>query len=370
MQAPRRQGGQTLESARDKQMKNPRVTVLMPVHNGGSYLLEAVNSILAQTFPDFEFLIVDDASTDQTVAYLQGIRDPRIRLLKSEQRLQIARALNLGLDHAKGKWIARMDADDISLPDRLSRQLDFLVKYPEVGLCGGRITYFGFYTGRFHDLPLSYEDVRSSALFDNPFTHPTVMMRRDLFERYHLRYDPDYCPADDYELWVRAMNHFPAMNMDRVVLRYRTHKQSLTSMEWTDMDAHSYRIAARQLSALGLDVDQETVRFHRNIGRIGNTEIREIKDLQRAEQWLQRILAANNQTKYYPPEVLRRVVGDIWYRVCYHAKTRGFATLRHYQRSPLRLLKPPVAKEYGAILKNALWTSLVDRFGHGGGSQR
>jgi glycosyltransferase involved in cell wall biosynthesis len=351
-------------------MKIPKVTVLMPVHNGGSYLPEAVNSILAQTFSDFEFLIVDDASTDQTVAFLQGIRDPRIRLLKSEQRLQIARALNLGLDHARGEWIARMDADDISLPDRLSRQLDFLEKHPDVGLCGGRITYFGFYTGRFHDLPLSYEDVRSSALFDNPFTHPTVMMRRDLFERYGLRYDPDFCPADDYELWVRAMNHFPVMNMDRVVLRYRTHKGSLTSMEWTDMDAHSYRIAARELQAVGLDVDQDTVRFHRNIGRIGNREIREIKDLRRAEQWLQRILAANDQTKYYPPEALRRAVGDIWYRVCYHARIRGFATLGYYQCSPLMLLKPRDVKEYGAILKNALWTSLVDRFGHGVRSQQ
>lgn len=340
----------------------------MPVHNGGSYLPEAVNSVLAQTFSDFEFLIVDDASTDQTVAYLQGIRDPRIRLLKSEQRLQIARALNLGLDHARGEWIARMDADDICLPDRLSRQLDFLAEHPEVGLCGGRITYFGSYTGRFHGLPLSYEDVRSSALFDNPFTHPTVMMRRDLFQRHQLRYDPVYCPADDYELWVRAMNHFPAMNMDRVVLRYRTHKRSLTSMEWTDMDAHSYRITARELRALGLNVDTQEVRFHRNISRIGNTEIRENKDLQRAEQWLQQILAANDETNYYPPAALRRVVGDVWYRVCYHAKAPGFETLRHYRRSPLRQLKPPVAKEYAAILKNALWAFLVDRFGHGGRS--
>jgi len=351
-------------------MKKPQVTVLMPVHNGGAFLPEAVNSILAQTFSDFEFLIIDDASTDQTVAYLQNLREPRVRLLKSERRLQIAGALNLGLDHARGEWIARMDADDISLPERLSRQLDFLAKHPEVGLCGGRITYFGFYTGRFYGLPLSYEDVRSSALFDNPFTHPTVMMRKDLFERHGLRYDSDFCPADDYDLWVRAMNHFPAMNMDRVVLRYRTHRGSLTSMEWTDMDAHSYRIAARELKALGLDVDAETVRFHRNIGRIGNSEIREIKDLQRAEKWLQRILAANDQTGYYHPAALRRAVGDIWYRVCYHAKTRGFATLRCYKRSPLRILKPPVAKEYGAILKNALWTSLVDRFGRGERSQR
>jgi hypothetical protein len=190
-------------------------------------------------------------------------------------------------------------------------------------------------------------------------------MRKDLFEHYSLRYDPDFCPADDYDLWVRAMNHFPAMNMDRVLLRYRTHKGSLTSAEWTDMDSHSYRIATRELKALGLDVDAETVRFHRNIGRIGNTEIRQIEDLRRAERWLNRILAANDQTKHYPPEALRRAVGDVWYRVCYHAKTRGFETLRHYRRSPLRLLKSRDVKEYAAILKNALWSYLGDMFAQG-----
>ena len=342
----------------------------MPVHNGGSFLPEAVNSILAQTFSDFEFLIIDDASTDQTAAYLQDLRDPRVRLLKSEQRLRLAGALNLGLDHAQGEWIARMDADDISFPDRLSRQLDFLAKHPEVGLCGGRIEYFGFYTGRFQGIPLSYHDLRSSALFDNPIAHPTVMMRRDQLERYGLRYDPDFCPADDYDLWTRAMHHFPAMNMDRVLLRYRTHGGSLTSMEGSDMDAHSSRIAARELKALGLDVDAETVRFHRNIGRIGNTEIHEIRDLQRAEKWLYRILVANDHMKYYPQKALRRAVGDVWYRVCYHANTLGFTTLRYYQHSPLRLLKPRDVKEYAAILKNALRTSLVDRFGHGGRIQR
>ena len=196
------------------------------------------------------------------------------------------------------------------------------------------------------------------------------MMRRDLLERYSLRYDPDFCPADDYDLWARAMRHFPTMNMDSVLLHYRTHERSLTSTEWTDMDTHSSRIAARELRSLGLDVDAESARFHRNIGRIGCMKICEVSDLQRADKWLQVLLAANDRVKYYSQEALHRTVGDVWYRVCYHAKTRGFTTLRYYQRSPLRLLKPLVVKEYAAILKNALWSFLVDRFGHGGRSQR
>jgi len=351
-------------------MVNPQITVLMPVHNGGSFLPEAVDSILAQTFSDFEFLIIDDASTDQTAAYLQDLREPRVRLLRSEQRVRLARALNLGLNHARGEWIARMDADDISMPDRLSRQLDFLAKHPDVGLCGGRINPFGLHTGRYYGLPENYEDLRSYALFNNPIAHPTVMMRRDLLERYDLRYDPDFCPADDYDLWARAMRHFPAMNMDSVLLHYRIHGESLTSTEWTDMDTHSSRIAARELRSLGLDVDAETARFHRNIGRISCMKISEVSDLQRAEKWLQVLLAANDRVKYYSQESLHRTVGDAWYRVCYHASALGFTTLRYYRQSPLRHLKQQNVKEYAAILKNALWASWVDRFGHGGKIER
>jgi len=341
-------------------MKNPAVTVLMPVHNGGSYLPEAVESILAQTLKDFEYIIVDDASTDQTVSYLQTLKDPRVRVLRSEKRLRLAGALNLGLDHAVGEWIARMDADDISLPDRLSRQLDFLAQHPEVGLCGGRVKHFGLNTSRFYGLPQSYDDVKSSALFYNPIYHPTVIMKRDLLERYNLRYDPDLCPADDYDLWIRAMRHFPAMNMNRVLLLYRTHGRSLTSMEWTDMDAHSSRVAARELRCLGLDVDAETARFHRNIGRIGCMKICDISDLQRAERWLHCLLAANDRMKYYSQEAFRRAVSDVWYRVCYHASALGFKSLKSYQQSTLRYMKPQGVKGDMALLKNALWATISD----------
>jgi len=280
--------------------------------------------------------------------------------LRSENRLRLARALNLGLDHALGEWVARMDADDISLPDRLSRQLDFLANHPEVGLCGGRVKHFGLFESHFYGQPQSYEDVRTSSLFYNPIWHPTVMMKRDLLERYNLRYDPALCPADDYDLWIRAMRHFPAMNMDRVLLLYRTHKGSLTSMEWTDMDAQSSSIAARELKFLGLDIDAETARFHRNIGRIGCMNICDIGDLQRAERWLHNLLAANNRVKYYPQEALRRAVGDVWYRVCYYASSLGFKTLKSYRQSTLRYPAPQGVKGNMALLKNALRVAASD----------
>lgn len=108
-------------------MSSPVVSVLMPVHNGAAYLRPAVESILAQTFTDFEFIIVDDNSSDETAAIIRSFSDPRIRLLQASERLRICRALNLGLDYATGRFVARMDADDLSRPRRLERQVAYQI---------------------------------------------------------------------------------------------------------------------------------------------------------------------------------------------------------------------------------------------------
>ena len=127
-------------------MTQPLVTILMPVHNGAEFLTEAIDSMLRQSLKDFEFLIVDDASTDSSASIVQGYSDPRIRLIQSPERLKLSGALNLGLDQAQGRYIARMDADDISLPKRLERQVKFLEENPDIGLCGSWIRYFGALT--------------------------------------------------------------------------------------------------------------------------------------------------------------------------------------------------------------------------------
>ena len=115
---------------------NPLITVLMPVHNGAAYLAEAMESILRQSLADFEFLVVDDASTDHSAALVRNVKDPRVRLIPSTERLKLSGALNLGLDQARGRYVARMDADDISLPRRLESQARFLEQNPAIGLCG------------------------------------------------------------------------------------------------------------------------------------------------------------------------------------------------------------------------------------------
>ena len=332
----------------------PEITVLMPVHNGEAHVREAAESILAQTFRDFEFLVVDDASDDRTVAILESLGDPRLRLVKSRERLRFSGALNLGLEQARGEWIARMDADDITLPDRLARQRDFLHAHPEIGLCGGLATAFGLRQGPYFRPPMTHLEIQAYLLFDSPFVHPTVMMRRDLLERHGLRFDPAFCPADDYELWSRAARLFPVANLDRVVLHYRVHGASLTEATWGDMDACAARVAGRELQALGLTMDDETLRFHRNLGRGRCFPIDDAATLARAEDWLNRLVAANDTVRRYDPAAFRRVVAGIWFSACYHAGRTGLGMLRRYAASPLRRSRPTSPREWAALVHVAI----------------
>lgn len=330
---------------------HPVITVLMPVHNGAAFVRESIESILRQTYVDFEILIINDGSTDTTPEILAALAaaDTRVRVAGGMERLGFSGALNHGLELARGEFIARMDADDIALPDRLQVQFNFFRAHPDVGLCGGRVESFGQRTGGFHRPPLTADETLCYALFDNPFAHPTVMFRRELFAHQKLRFDPTFCPADDYELWSRCLRIFPCINLDRVVLRYRVHSQSLTQAEWGDMDRHAARVAARELAALGLAPDAETVRFHRNLGRGRCFPIRRREELLRGERWLQTLLDANRQAAHYPDTTLQRTVADIWYRACYSASRLGLWSLRFFFVSPLRRPRRTMAQEWLAL---------------------
>lgn len=332
---------------------SPEITVLMPAHNAAAFVRESAGSILAQTFPDFELLVVDDASTDDTVAILESLGDPRVRVIRSRERLRFSGALNTGLELARGSLVARMDADDIALPDRLARQREFLQAHPEVGMCGGLTTAFGMRAGPAFRPPLTYEDIQAQMLFDCPFIHPTVMLRRALIERHQLRYDPEFCPADDYELWSRAVRLFPVVVLDRVVLHYRVHAASLTQAEWGDMDKHAARVAARELAALDVAADDETLRFHRNLVRSRGIPIRQRPELLRAESWLGSLVAANSRTGRYPEAALRRRVAAVWYSACYHSGALGAWMVARYARSILCREARTSVKEWAALVKVA-----------------
>lgn len=311
----------------------PLISILMPVHNGAAFLGEAIESMLAQTLGDFEFLIVDDASTDNSASIAQDFKDPRIRLIRSPSRLKLSGALNLGLDNASGRYVARMDADDISLPERLELQVKFLDAHPETGLCGSWIRTFGSSSKAVLERPAEHEAIRAFTLLDTPFAHPTVMLRREWIEHHHLRFNGEYFPTEDFELWTRALSCFKGANLPQVLLLYRVHGKSLTGSDWSVMDDQAARIIRAQLAQLAISPTVEELRFHRQLsmGRLSMTR----KHLDEAELWLNRLITANQATRTFDHAALEAVLGDVWFRTCMHTARLGFWVSGRYSGSPL-----------------------------------
>src|SRR4051794_24616628 len=207
----------------------PAVTVLLPVRNGAAYLEAAVRSILGQTFADLELLAVDDGSTDQTPAMLARLaaEDGRIRVVRQEA-LGLVPALNRGLEQARAPLIARMDADDVALPERLARQVAFLEAAPEVALVGtGWRVVAKDLTRRVVLPPQTDAGIRLAMETANVLAHPTVMLRRDTVLAAG-GYRPAFLLAEDYDLWLRLLDRCQAACVPEVLLEYREHAGQAT----------------------------------------------------------------------------------------------------------------------------------------------
>lgn len=206
----------------------PQVSVLMPVYNTASFLREAMDSILSQTFEDFELIVLDDCSPDNAEEVLDAYDDPRIVRYRGEKNVGLSNVLNEGLDIAQGKYIARMDSDDISMPNRLQVQVDYLEAHPEVDLVSVGMQLFGAK----EEVWIREQDpekVKISALFHSPVLHASSVWRKESFERHGLRFRQEMVPAEDYDLWTRALvKGLKLVNLPEVLYKYRIHPSQVT----------------------------------------------------------------------------------------------------------------------------------------------
>lgn len=206
----------------------PLISVALPVYNGEKYLEEAIDSILAQTCTDFELIIIDDGSTDDSLKILREYekRDSRIHLISRENK-NLVTTLNQIISLARGKWIARMDQDDIALPHRFARQLEWL-EQTEADICGSWVQFFGTADKRILKHPQSDAALKMEILFGCPFAHPTVMMKTSLAKL--LPYDDAWEKCEDYDLWERAARvGWKMTNVPEILLRYRQHAAQIST---------------------------------------------------------------------------------------------------------------------------------------------
>jgi glycosyltransferase involved in cell wall biosynthesis len=233
--------------------KYPKITVLMPVYNCELYINEAIDSILNQTFIDFEFLVIDDASTDATAAIIKNYNDPRIQLIQKPINSGYTNSLNYGLKVAKGEYIARMDGDDISLPKRFEKQVAFLDANPDVVLCGTALKVIG--SNRVIRYSERHESIKLNLLKENCIIHPSVMLRKCILEKYSLIYDIAKEPAEDYDLWVRLSSVSKLYNLQEVLLDYRMHESQVSRMRNKQQVIISIETKLNLLNQLNFETD-------------------------------------------------------------------------------------------------------------------
>ena len=208
----------------------PRVSVVMPVYNGAPFLKEAMESVLRQSYENFEFIIINDGSTDNSEQLIRSFEDRRIRYV-SQRNQGVAKTLNTGIDLATGEFVARQDQDDVSLPARLERQVAFLEGSPSTAMVGtwARILRGGTAQSRYHRHPCDYYSILLKLLLDNPFVHSSVMLRKSTLQdvgNYSL--DAARQPPEDYELWSRIARRYELRNIPEVLLYYREVDSSMS----------------------------------------------------------------------------------------------------------------------------------------------
>lgn len=245
------------------------ISVIMPVYNTEKeYLVQSIQSILNQTFIEFEFIIVDDGSDTKTKEVIRNFEDPRIKYITNECNQGLPKSLNIGIRNSHGKYIARMDSDDVSLPQRLQEQFLFMEEHPEVTISWtvaqvmNQKKYIGFMSER------SREEAQVELIFDNlPVIHPTVIFRRDFLQQHHLEYSNCIVNTEDFEFWTRCIKYGKMQCLNKILLYYRIHEKQITTQDKKNVIARTDAICLKQFHDLipnaDNDIDQVFLAFRK-----------------------------------------------------------------------------------------------------------
>jgi hypothetical protein len=294
----------------------------MPVRDGAPFIRQALDSLVAQSFRDFEVVVVDDASTDGTRDVVAAIDDDRVRLLRNDWPLGPAASRNRAIDEARSARIAFLDADDVAEPDRLEQEVASLRRDPHVGLVAARVRLIdetGWPTGDCWGWADEASLLAPTMLFRNVLPTSTVMLKRRVLR--DDRFDESLDVASDYDLWLRLIARAPAIVRSEALARYRRNPSGVTARRHGAAAACLERIARRAIERLGIEPSADELRTHARIAARRHDGSRE--PLEAVERWLTRLDAANGESGVYDPRAFRRVIVREWLAACDGAARQG-----------------------------------------------
>ncbi len=339
----------------DNNIKNPIISVVLPIYNGEKYLGEAIQSILNQTFTDFELLIIDDCSKDNGLEIAQSYKDPRIRILKNEKNLGLALSIDRGIQESRGQFIARMDQDDIALRQRFARQILYLENHRDIDIVGTWATTIGEKTGVKIRRPTNPDEVKASLLFRTSLIHPTIMIRKSFLEKNGVRYghfeNNTVGFIEDYDFYTRAIQFGKLANISEVLLKYRKHSAQ-TSVEKVKTQIEFAKvIVRRQLERLGIDPTEEDLATAVAVKRY--LFLDDMTFQHKLEKLFRKIIEANEIKKIYKEKSLKKVFGEIWLDVALAYRAHNKDAWIPFWNYPVKWIRPSFSNIVRII---KLWT--------------
>jgi glycosyltransferase involved in cell wall biosynthesis len=309
-----------------------KVSVVLPVYNVASHIRQTIDSLLQQTFQDFELLVLDDCSTDDTAAQVQAIDDPRLKLVRNPRNLGRAGTDNAALAYVRGQYLAKMDGDDLCHPERLARQVAYLDQYPEVNVVGSYMQNFGAstYLNRY---PAQPTDAQVLTLFTLPTGNPSAMLRTSLFTQYGMRYDAALRQTEDYDFCARYIRQLRIATIQEALIQYRVPQHTRKKDILSERASVSDEVREQLLRQWGLPCTTRELQVHNAIAMlersIGDVTLAEV------EAWLRKLISFNDEQPLFDPKALRRGLGERWFEVCYTYPQRRLSGPRQFGSSPL-----------------------------------
>lgn len=328
-------------------MNAPLVTVLMPVYNGETFLREAIDSVLAQTFTDFVFLIINDGSTDNTEKIILSYNDSRIQYVRNEENLKLIKTLNKGLSLVTTKYVARMDADDICVPTRLERQIEYMECHPQVGLLGTWCQIIGANEPALIRYEENHEQICFKQLYQIQIVHPSCMIRMPVLQTLDNWFDETYLHAEDYELFTRMSHVTRLANIPEVLHLYRKHENAVSVLFNKEQKQNSHRVIEREFRKLGVDVNDLQIDSFIAL----NYQDYAVIELSSSEMklLLERMALANNASNYFDKGFLYEKLSKLWLSYCYESHL----SIPMYKSSSLSK-QIPITRTIKWVLKNCM----------------
>ena len=334
---------------------NPTISVIMSTYNEEKYIETSLKSLLNQTFSDFEIIIVDDASVDNTRILIEKLEDKRIHLICNEENQGLTKNLNQALKYAKGKYIARMDGDDIALPRRFEKQVKYMDRHPDTMLVSCYTKSFGD-SDLIFALPDNSEILKIRMLVRPVYAHPGFMMRRELVEAGY-QYDEEYRTAQDYEFASRVAGKFKIGLVPEVLLLYRVHKKQISARAGNQQFTNADKIRKRQLEQVGVHLSetewQDYLLLVREV-KVGDLEV-----FERVNIIIQKLIEGNQKSKIYDSKTLEKTLKQMLYTWVIRNKNMkyigAFPKVCRYQVKDMLLFVGEIIR----TIKEKIWFKII-----------